>query len=145
VSPGSFQKYSGIVGIGSVITNSPSSPTTGRPSSSHAAAATPSIGRCSSPAVTGSSGELPMKPVATSVPPDSEPSSTSRFTASYTQWNADAGSGEPVEPIVRSADRSWVSPGRMPAFSQVVRYPALVPRKVRPVRAASANCASADG
>jgi hypothetical protein len=72
--------------MGSVITSSPSSPTTGRPSSSQAAAATPSMGRCSSPAVTGSSGELPMKPVATSVPPDSDPSRTSGPTASYTQW-----------------------------------------------------------
>ena len=79
---GSFQKYSGIDGIGSVITSSPSSPTTGSPSSFQDAAATASIGRCSSPTVTGSSSELPMNPVATSVPPDSEPRKTSGFTAS---------------------------------------------------------------
>jgi hypothetical protein len=49
---------------------------TGCPSSFQDAAAAQSIGRCSSPAVTGRSGELPMNPVATSVPPDSAPRNT---------------------------------------------------------------------
>src|SRR3712207_9428747 len=98
------------------MTSSPSCSVTGRPSSSHEAAATASMGRWSSPAVTGSSGELPMNPVATSVPPDSDPRTTSGPTASYTQRYAAAGSGEPVGPDARSPGKAWALPRPPAAF-----------------------------
>ena len=70
---------------------------------------------------TGSSGHGPTNPVHRSVPPEKEPSSRSGLTASYTQPNASGGSGDPVEPMARSADRSMSAPGRSPAFMQATR------------------------
>ena len=66
-------------------------------------------------------GLPPTNPVHTSVPPLSEASSTSGATASYTHRAAAAGSGEPVEPSVRSFARSWPAPGRRPAFRPATR------------------------
>ncbi len=73
------------------------------------------------PARTGSSGVGPTKPVHRSVPPEKEPSSRSRFTSWYTQPNASGGSGDPVEPIARSAARSTSRPGCSSAFMQATR------------------------
>ena len=56
----------------------------------------------SSPATTGIIGLPPMKAVQTSVPPDIEITGTRRPSPSCTQRNAAAGSGEPVDPTVRS-------------------------------------------
>src|SRR3974390_307936 len=66
------------------------------------------------PARTGSSGQGPTKPVHRSVPPEKEPSSRSLRTRSYTQPNASGGSGDPVEPMARNADRAASSPGAPP-------------------------------
>ncbi len=73
------------------------------------------------PERTGSSGHGPTKPVQMSVPPEKEPSSRSGLTASYTQSNASGGSGDPVEPMARSAGRPTSAPGRSPAFMQATR------------------------
>src|SRR5579859_6988581 len=69
VSP---QKNSGIEGIGLVITSSPTSSTSGRPSGSHASTDAPRIRACSSPTYTGKVGEPPTKAVHISVPPEVE-------------------------------------------------------------------------
>jgi hypothetical protein len=85
VPSGSFQKYSGIDGIGRVTTNSPTWSTTGKPSASYAAKATPRWGADNSPAQTGVLGALPAKPDTTSVPPLIDASSTRSPTWSRTQ------------------------------------------------------------
>jgi len=69
-------------GIGSVITISPTSSTSGVPSGDQESTRTPRYGACISPAYTGSSGFVPMNALHTSVPPQSEPSSRSRLTLS---------------------------------------------------------------
>jgi hypothetical protein len=69
VPSASPQKPTGIDGIGAVITSSPSSPTTGLPSGSNAAAATPSEGPAISPSTTGCHGPPWTIPEHTSVPP----------------------------------------------------------------------------
>src|SRR5215210_9281850 len=88
-------------GIGSVITSSPTSPTSGRPSSLQDSTEAPRQRAWSSPEYTGSSGQPPTKAVHRSVPPLVEKSHTSG-KRSYTQSNPSAGSGDPVEPIARS-------------------------------------------
>ena len=60
-----------------------------------------------SPAVTGSQGASSSSAATKSVPPLMTCSARSSPTSSYSQRNDDAGSGEPVEPTERSADRSW--------------------------------------
>jgi hypothetical protein len=130
VPSGSFHSVTGIDGIGAAITISPTSPTTGRPSSDQASIRTPRYGACISPAYTGSIGFVPMNAPQTSVPPQSEPRSRSRLTASYTQRHVDSGSGEPVLVIARSADRLYRSAGRLSAFSHSVRYAAPTPNRV---------------
>ena len=57
--PGSFQKYNGIDGIGTVTTSSPTSPVSGRPCSSHASTRVPRKRHWISPATTGLVGQPP--------------------------------------------------------------------------------------
>ena len=66
-----------MAGIGSVITSSPVSPTSGRPSGSHESTATPRQRACSSAGYTGSHGTPQRNGPATSVPPLDEFSQTS--------------------------------------------------------------------
>src|SRR5262245_21764576 len=82
---GSFQKLTGIDGIGAVMTSSPTLPTTGFPAGSYASTFEPRQRPAISPAWTGSSGEAPTKPVQTSVPPETDCSCRFLPTASYTQ------------------------------------------------------------
>ena len=79
---GSFQKPTGIDGMGSVITSSPTSPTRDVPSGENESTAQPTIRHGITPARTGSDGAPPTNAVHTSVPPDSDDSATSDFTAS---------------------------------------------------------------
>jgi hypothetical protein len=72
-------------------------------------------------------GLVPMNALHTSVPPQSDPSSRSRFTVWCTQCQVDSGSGDPVLVIARSAERLCRSPGRVPAFSHSERYAAPTP------------------
>src|SRR5882757_8003176 len=118
---GSFHNATGMDGIGAAITISPTSPTTGLPSGDQASIRTPRYGACISPAYTGNIGLVPLNALHTSVPPQSEPSSRSRLTLSYTQYQVDSGSGDPVLVIARRANRLCRSPGRVPAFSHRVR------------------------
>jgi hypothetical protein len=76
------QKNTGIEGIGSVITSSPTSSIRLLPCSSQASTAQPSARHCSSPSYTGSSGQPPTNAVQTSVPPLVENSQTSEPTCS---------------------------------------------------------------
>ena len=76
----SFQSMVGIDGIGSVITSSPTSPTSALPSSSHDSTAQPSARPWSSPIHTGSVGTPPTNAVHTSVPPEVENSQVSEPT-----------------------------------------------------------------
>src|ERR1700722_7282533 len=92
-------KYSGIDGIGSVITSSPTSSTSGLPSADHDSTAQPSARAWISPMYTGSVGEPPTNAVQTSVPPDVENSQVSDPNWSYTQRKPSGDNGEPVEPI----------------------------------------------
>ncbi len=74
------QRFTGIDGIGWVITISPTSFTRALPCSSHANAATPRLRWVCSPAWVGSVGEPPVKPVHTSVPPEPQWMYRSRLT-----------------------------------------------------------------
>src|SRR3954454_15403067 len=79
---GSFQNITGIDGVGSVMTSSPTSPTTASPCSSKASTLQPSRRQGISPACTGSNGTPPTNAAHTSVPPDSDESITSPPTSS---------------------------------------------------------------
>src|SRR3954468_4176626 len=135
----------GIDGIAAVTTSSPTSSTTGVPSSRHASTRVPSSGHCISPAYTGDSGLPPTYGVQTSVPPLGASSHTSLLTCSYTQCHAGTGSGEPEDITQRRLDRSSSRPGSSPARCDAVRYPALVPKWVAPVAAARRQSASLPG
>ena len=80
------------------------------------------------PARSGSSGHGPTNPVATSVPPENDPTSRSRPTCSYTQAKPSGGSGDPVEPIPRILDRSCAEAGSSPAFIEARMYGAPTPK-----------------
>src|ERR1700692_202782 len=99
-------KYSGIDGIGSVITSSPTSSTSGSPSADHDSTAHPSARAWISPTYTGSVGTPPTNAVQTSVPPDVENRKVSDPNWSYTQRKPSGDSGEPVEPTAAIALRS---------------------------------------
>jgi hypothetical protein len=120
----SFQNPTGMLGIGAVITSSPSRPTTGLPSGSYACTFAPRQRQAITPSVTGSSGTPPTKPVQTSVPPDSDCSCRSAPTCSYTQSKPSGGSGAPVEPMARMLPCA----GDSPAFRQASRKGAEVPK-----------------
>lgn len=74
------QNFTGIDGIGLVITISPTSPTSVLPWESNANAATPRLRCVCSPAWVGSVGGPPVKPVQTSVPPEPQWMYRSRLT-----------------------------------------------------------------
>ncbi len=74
-----------------------------------------------------------------SVPPLVENSHRSDPNSSYAQEKASGLSGDPVEPIALSADRSRPSRGWTPSFMQEDRNPALVPKTVTPASAASSH------
>src|SRR5258708_36415693 len=117
-------------GIGAVSTSSPTSPVTGRPEESNASTLAPRQDAAITPARTGSSGQGPTNPVHRSVPPEYEPrirSWPSVATASYTQRKPSGGSGDPVEPIPRSLDRSSSTAGRSPALIPATMYRTTVP------------------
>src|SRR5215210_7388261 len=126
-------------GIGSVITSSPTSFSSGRPSSLHDSTDAPRQRAWSSPEYTGSSGQPPTKAVHRSVPPLVENSHTSG-KRSYTQSKPSTGSGEPVEPTARSPSHGT---GRTSAFIDAPMNPALVPKVV--TRASAANSHSRFG
>src|SRR5690348_5373296 len=107
-----------MLGIGAVMTSSPSSPMTGLPSGPYASTFAPSARQEISPAYTGSSGTPPTNAVHTSVPPDTLASSRSAPTDSYTQRNPSGGSGAPVEPTPLIRLRSAISRGETPALRQ---------------------------
>src|SRR5581483_163232 len=127
-SSGSFQNPTGIDGIGAVSTSSPTSPVTGLPAGSNASTLAPRQRPEITPARTGSNGDGPTNPVHRSVPPENEPSSRSCLTSRYTQSKPSGGSGEPVDPMARSAARSSSVPGCSPAFMLASRYGAPSPR-----------------
>src|SRR4029079_16015439 len=125
---GSFQKLTGMEGMGAVMTSSPCSPITGRPSGEKASTAQPRWRQLISPSHTGTSGDAPTNVVHTSVPPDTDCRWTDGSRASYTQRNPGAGRGEAWEPIPRRADRSTSAAGRRPSLRQAIRKEALVPK-----------------
>ena len=112
----SSQKPTGIDGIGAVITISPTSSTSARPSGDQLCRATPRYRTESSPGTTGMPTEPPANAVTTSVPPLTEETVTWAPTASGIHSKRSAANVDPVLPTVRSSDRSWASPGRSPAF-----------------------------
>ena len=105
-------------GSGSVITSSPTWPIRELPCSSNDSTLAPRARHCSSPAYTGRTGAEVTKAVQTSVPPLTEPTSTSSLTCRYSQAKPSGESGEPVEPMVWRAARSVSRPGSTPAFWQ---------------------------
>ncbi len=128
VPSGSFQKHTGIDGIGLVITSSPTSSSSSTPDSSTETTAAPRARQDSSPSQTGTSGAAHTKAAHKSVPPDTEQICTSGPTAEAIQRKPSGASGAPVEPTARSAARSCCRPGRRPALRQDCRYGADVPR-----------------
>src|SRR5215208_1662052 len=80
------QKKTGIDGIGSVITSSPTWLTCALPCSSQDSIAAPRQRACSSPLYTGSVGTPPTNAVHTSVPPLVLNSHVSDPSSSYTHW-----------------------------------------------------------
>ncbi len=131
--------------MGRVMTSSPTSPTTPRPSGSNTSTAAPSARHCISPARTGSHGEVCTNAVHRSVPPLTLASSRSAPTASYTQAKPSGDSGAPVEPTVRTDDRSATSRGTRPADMQEERYGAEVPKTVSRSLSASRHSAPRSG
>src|SRR3954469_17612457 len=131
-----------MLGIGAVITSSPSSPVTGRPTGSYASTLAPRARQAITPSVTGRRGAPPTKPVHTSVPPDSDCSCRSEPTSSYTQAKPSAVSGAPVEPTPRSSGSSGT---RTPALRQDIRNGADVPKYVTPASSASRHSAPRSG
>ncbi len=67
-----------------MMTSSPCSPVSGRPSGANASTAQPRWRQLISPSQTGTSGEAPTKAVQTSVPPDTDWRWTDGLTDSYT-------------------------------------------------------------
>src|SRR3954468_10895160 len=117
-----------MLGIGAVITSSPSCSITGLPSGSYASTLAPRHRQAITPSVTGCSGVDPTKPVHTSVPPDSDCSCNWVPTASYTQSKPSGGSGAPVEPTAFNLGL----PGFIPALRHAIRNGALVPKYEMP-------------
>ena len=68
--PGSFQKQSGIDGMGFTQTSSPTSSTNGWPASFQASTAAPRQRHCISPATTGKVANPATNAPAKSVPPE---------------------------------------------------------------------------
>src|SRR3954467_8092793 len=98
-------------GMGSVMTSSPTSPTSGRPSSLHASTFAPSARACSSPRWTGSvgapptnaggrggGGPAPTRGGETGVPRGGEKTQVPPPPGPPPQANPGGGGGEPVEP-----------------------------------------------
>ena len=73
----------------------------------------------------------------TSVPPDIEEICTCSPTASAIHANCSGASGEPVEPSVRTPDRSCCLPGVMPAFWHDSTQGAPTPNTATPWRSTS--------
>src|SRR5579875_166983 len=126
------QNATGIEGIGSVMTSSPTSPTSGSPDGDQDSTAQPSARAWSSPSHTGFVGTPTTNAVQTSVPPEVEKSHVSGPTSSYTHRNPSGESGEPVEPTARSAERSRPLRGETEAFMHPEMKAALVPKQVTP-------------
>lgn len=83
---GSFHRYTGIDGIGWVITRSPTASTTGLPSSSQAAQSTPASLPPIRPTWTGAYSFAPTNEPEMSVPPLVESIRRSGLTCAITQW-----------------------------------------------------------
>ena len=143
--PSSPQNPTGMLGKGSTQTSSPVPRGIGAPSSSKISTAMPSAGPWISPLYTGRFGLPPTKAPHRSVPPLIEARCTSGWTASYTHAKPSADSGEPVEQIVRSDDRSRPSTGRTADFIAVSISFADTPSSVTRSAAASSNIAAGDG
>src|SRR4051794_36310282 len=103
------------------MTSSPTSFTSGRPSSLHDSTDAPRQRACSSPEYTGSSGQPPTNAVHRSVPPLVEKSQASG-KRSYTQSKPSTGRGEPVDPTPRKPSQGS---GVTPAFIDAPTKPAL--------------------
>ena len=64
---------------------------------------------------------------------------------SYTKSKLSDTSGEPVDVIVRTVRRSWLSIGRTPALCTASMYLADVPKRVIPASSAKSNSAAGAG
>ena len=143
VPSGSFQKPIGRDGKDFVQTSSPLPRASGKPLSSNTSTAMPRPLHCSSPSWTGSIGLPRAKHDTMSVPPEMEARAMSAGKFRYTSRKFSCVSGEPVERMVRSEDRSWVRRGTTRALPRADRYFALVPKTV--MRSASTTSMSAAG
>src|SRR6185436_4797641 len=123
------------------MTSSPTSFTSGRPSSLHDSTDAPRQRACSSPEYTGSSGQPPTNAVHRSVPPLVEKSHRSE-KRSYSHSKASAGSGEPVDPTARKPSHGS---GVTPAFIDAPMNPALVPNVVTRASAAKSHSRAGSG
>ncbi len=163
--PVSPQKYNGMLGMGCVQTNSPTSSMTARPCSFHASTAQPSARHCMAPGVCGSSRLPPIKAPAKSVPPEilhhqiwppRSPTACGSLPPRGVNfpWGGPAGNccscancsvpqdwasalrGEPVVPRARTVDRSPQVRKSMPDFMQLAKNAAPAPKNVTPRSAA---------
>mmetsp|Transcript_6494 Transcript_6494/g.23108 ORF Transcript_6494/g.23108 Transcript_6494/m.23108 type:complete len:207 (-) Transcript_6494:1104-1724(-) len=130
-SASSPQKKSGCEGKGASHTSSPVLPTHGLPVSlSYTATFMPSPRHCSSSMRTGSSGQPSAKQPLRSVPPEMDANCTVGLMCSYTNLNVLRVEGEPVDMMVRSADRSKSRRGDTPDLATTCRYLAEQPKCV---------------
>ena len=104
-----------MAGHGLVHTSSPTALRTGRPCSSNTSTAMPSAGPPSESGLMGATGWGDRKQAPISVPPEMlitghcRPPTTSKYHHHGCSFQ-----GSPVEPRMRSADRSWVVTGSSP-------------------------------
>src|SRR6478735_5825975 len=124
------QKNIGMDGIGAVMTSSPTSSTNGSPVGVYDSTRAPNARQEISPRHTGTVGAPPTLPVHRSVPPEKETIGTRGPTWPTSQSKPLSSKGEPVEPMVRSEDRSTEPAGSIPAFWHAVTNAADTPKWV---------------
>ena len=125
-----------MLGKGRAQTNSPTSPITGVPPSSHASIAAPRWRHWRRPGVSGSSGLPAMKAAAISVPPLTlHHQMSARLSAANCadpqRWTS-GGNGDPVLPRARIRSTPSIRESSTPALRQLMKKAAPAPNHVTP-------------
>src|SRR5689334_14497543 len=110
-----------MLGMGRVMTSSPSASTMDVPSGANDSTFAPRQRQVISPEYTGRSGTPLTNAVQTSVPPDADESCRLAEMSLYTHSKPSGGSGDPVDPMPRIFVRSAISFGVIPALRQDMR------------------------
>src|SRR5688572_8957672 len=105
----------------------------------------PSPGIWISPRHTGATGQPSTKHDTMSVPPEIEASCACGATCSYTKSKPSGESGDPVERIARTDERSFAARGETPDLATASIHFADVPNTATRSRAAHSNSAPIPG